>query len=175
MKIIAVDFDDTIAQSLSHLLAIYNKKYNDHLTRDDITSWDLPSFVKCGHDIFSIFDQDDFFDGVQPVTGCIPILERLKKEYDIYITTSTGGYLPSIAGKISWLQRHLPFIDRHHWVFCGKKNIIHADYMVDDAPHNLEVFTGKPILFSAPHNLKETRFPHRASTWEEVYQIIKEN
>lgn len=137
-----------------------------------ITSWDIAQFVKCGHDIFSFFDQEDFFDYVEPVVGGIQVLEELSKEYDVYITTSTGGYIPSIVGKISWLQRHVPFIDRHHWVFCGKKQIINADFMVDDGVHNLEVFTrGVPILFSAPHNAKEMRFS-RASTWDEVYRII---
>ncbi|MFP5393812.1 MAG: 5' nucleotidase, NT5C type, partial [Gammaproteobacteria bacterium] len=56
-------------------------------------------------------------------------------------------------------------------VFCGDKSIIHADYLVDDSPHHFERFAGQGVLFAAPHNEAETRYP-RVRTWAEVARFF---
>ncbi|MBF9281421.1 5'(3')-deoxyribonucleotidase, partial [Staphylococcus epidermidis] len=47
------------------------------------------------------------------------------------------------------------------------KNIILADYLIDDNPKQLEIFEGKSIMFTASHNVNEHRF-ERVSGWRDV-------
>jgi 5'(3')-deoxyribonucleotidase len=73
----------------------------------------------------------------------------------------------SLGPKYRWLQRHFAFIPPQHYVFCGNKSILRADYLIDDLPRNLERFTGQGLLYTAPHNLTATGHA-RVNNWLEV-------
>ena len=73
----------------------------------------------------------------------------------------------SLYDRYLWLQEYLPFLTDRSYVFCGSKRILKADYLIDDNPRNLEMFSGTRILFTAHHNIHETRFT-RVNDWEEV-------
>jgi 5'(3')-deoxyribonucleotidase len=73
----------------------------------------------------------------------------------------------SLGPKYRWLQRHFPFIPPTHYVFCGNKSILRADYLIDDLPRNLLRFEGQGILYTAPHNLTATGFV-RVDNWAQV-------
>lgn len=63
--------------------------------------------------------------------------------------------------------RILSFLDRNILYFVVEKNIILADYLIDDNPKQLEIFEGKSIMFTASHNVNEHRF-ERVSGWRDV-------
>ena len=73
----------------------------------------------------------------------------------------------SLGPKYRWLQRHFSFIPPTNYVFCGNKNILLADYLIDDLPRNLAHFHGHGLLYSAPHNMNVTGFT-RVNDWQEV-------
>lgn len=58
--------------------------------------------------------------------------------------------------------------------FCGRKNIVKADYLIDDNPRQLEIFTGTPIMFTAVHNINDDRF-ERVNSWKDVEQYFLDN
>jgi 5'(3')-deoxyribonucleotidase len=49
--------------------------------------------------------------------------------------------------------------------------VIDADYLIDDRARHFLSFKGRPLLFSAPHNAGETRYP-RVSSWAEVREVF---
>jgi len=69
------------------------------------------------------------------------------------------------------LRRYFPFILTSNVVFCGDKSIIAADYMIDDNVRHLVKFRGEGILYTAPHNVRETRF-RRVSNWNDVRKMF---
>jgi len=52
-------------------------------------------------------------------------------------------------------------------VFCGDKGIIDADHLIDDEARHFSNFRGTGILFSAPHNLRQTGY-ERVASWQEL-------
>ena len=52
-------------------------------------------------------------------------------------------------------------------MFCGRKDIVNADYLIDDNPRQLAIFTGKPIMYTASHNVNDDRFT-RVDDWYDV-------
>ena len=46
----------------------------------------------------------------------------------------------SFDGKYEWLQKNFPFIPTSRIVFCGDKNIINADVLVDDRSRHFKRF-----------------------------------
>ena len=72
-----------------------------------------------------------------------------------------------LEDKYDWLQKYFPFLSWKNFVFCGRKDMILADYLIDDHVKNLETFTGRGILYHAPHNLNNNKFT-RVKNWKEV-------
>ena len=89
----------------------------------------------------------------------------------MFIVTAAMDVPSSFDAKYRWLQRHFPFIRSSHIVFCGDKGIIDADYLIDDRARHFLSFKGRPLLFAAPHNAHETRYP-RVSSWTEVREVF---
>ena len=56
-------------------------------------------------------------------------------------------------------------------MFCGRKDIVATDYLIDDNPRQLGGHTGKPLMFSAPHNEGNTDF-ERVNNWKEVEEYF---
>jgi 5'(3')-deoxyribonucleotidase len=79
----------------------------------------------------------------------------------------------SLTDKQLWLNEHFPFISWRQVVFCGNKNLIRADLMIDDHFKNLDNFDGETIMFRQPHNLTSNDHHHRiVSSWTEIEQLL---
>jgi len=99
--------------------------------------------------------------------GSQVVLDELSKRFEIFIATQAMTVPNSLGPKYRWLQRHFAFIPPTHYVFCGNKSILRADYLIDDLPRNLERFTGQGLLYTAPHNLTASGYM-RVNDWQEV-------
>jgi len=77
----------------------------------------------------------------------------------------------SFDAKFRWLREHFSFIPTSNIVFCGDKEIIDADYLIDDRSRHFARFRGTGILFTAPHNADERGYL-RANNWNEVLGIL---
>ncbi|EOB8197171.1 TPA: 5'(3')-deoxyribonucleotidase [Staphylococcus aureus] len=98
----------------------------------------------------------------------------IPEHYDVYIATAAMDVPTSFSDKYEWLLEFFPFLDPQHFVFCGRKNIVKADYLIDDNPRQLEIFTGTPIMFTAVHNINDDRF-ERVNSWKDVEQYFLDN
>jgi len=65
------------------------------------------------------------------------------------------------------MKEYFPGVADSHIVFCGIKRVIAADYMIDDHARHFDGFLGQGLLFSAPHNIDEQRYP-RLRDWREI-------
>ena len=115
--------------------------------------------------------EESFFLDLEVMEGSQDALRRLSEQYEIFIVTAAMEFPASLAPKYQWLKKHFPFLNEKHFVFCGDKSIIRADYLIDDTPKNLETFAGEGILFSAPHNMNNNTYV-RLNNWKEVEQYF---
>ena len=69
--------------------------------------------------------------------GAQVVLKDLSARFEIFIATQAMTVPNSLGPKYRWLQRHFPFIPPTHYVFCGNKSILRAEYLIDDLPRNL--------------------------------------
>lgn len=93
-----------------------------------------------------------FFRTLPPIEGGIATVKDLMDVYDVYIVSAATEFPQCLSEKMEWLQEHLPFIPWQKIVFCGSKQIVRADIMIDDHFKNLDHFEGKTFLFDQPHN-----------------------
>jgi len=176
MKRIAVDMDEVLAKYTQKVITTLKAETGFEVDLNKVEGDFLSkSLSKEYIDIVTQYPyREGFFRDLDVMENSQVVLEKLNETFDIYIVSSTLQHPNAPKDKLAWLNEHFPFIHHNNIVFCGNKDIIRADYLVDDHPKHLETFQGKPILFSAFHNRYEERFI-RAENWKEVEQLIINN
>jgi len=170
---IAIDLDNTINDLMTPWLAWYDEKYDDGLSIDDITDWDITRFVNCGDEIYDFLSIPGSFLNTLIQPGAASVMEWLNDRFDTYIVTActfNGKNGRVFEEKSTWIQNHLPFINLRQVIFAHDKSVIDADYMIDDGLHNLRNFRGTGIVFDRPWNRKTLiyRIYRRVYNWLDI-------
>lgn len=165
---IAIDMDEVMADAMAEHLRRYNAAYGASLTTADVCGRHLEDCIPPAHRAAAEAMLDaSFFEDLAVLPDCQAVVRELTARYDVFIASAAMDVPCSFDAKYQWLRRHFPFIPPSHIVFCGDKSIVDADYLIDDRPRHFARFKGKPLLFSAPHNHAERRYP-RVASWKEV-------
>jgi 5'-nucleotidase len=173
---ICVDMDEVIADTLAEHLRRYNQEFDEEVTTDDLAGkglWEVAPLDR-QQQLRAFLDAEDFFEDLAIMPGAQSVLKDLSTRHEIFIATQAMAVPNSLGPKYRWLQRHFSFIPPTHYVFCGDKSILRADYLIDDAPRNLIHFEGQGILYSAPHNLTATGFV-RVDNWAQIAEHFATN
>src|SRR6185312_1830703 len=169
-KVLAIDMDGVIADLIPALTEVVNECEDDNVNPDDIYSWNIGKFFKCGSKVYDYMTYG-WFRCLPVIKDSQEVVKKLSETYHVYIVSSATNNFDSLKAKMEWLEEYFPFIPSSNIVLCGRKNIIKADFMIDDGYHNLIDFTGEGILFDAPHNKNENRFT-RAMNWKEIEKLL---
>src|SRR5215469_8459524 len=155
MRRICVDMDEVMADTLSEHLRRYNETFDEAIEPEHLQGRGLWECVPEDRrqQLRAFLDAEDFFEDLPLMSGAQEVLQQLSARFEIFVATSAMTVPNSLGSKYRWLQRHFPFIPPQHYVFCGNKCILRADFLIDDLPRNLDRFEGQGLLFTAPHNL----------------------
>ncbi len=169
MQRICVDMDEVMADTLAEHLRRYNEAFAEEVTPHDLIGkglWEVTPAERQA-DLRAFLDAEDFFEDLALMPDSQQVLKELSSRFEIFIATQAMVVPNSLGPKYRWLQRHFPFIPATHYVFCGNKSILRADFLIDDQPRNLQLFEGKGLLYTAPHNLTVTGYT-RVDNWQQV-------
>ncbi len=162
-----------MADAVAEHLLRYNRDFAEQLTVADLQGrwlWEVVHIDRHAS-LERYLRSDDFF----AVLGVMPdsqrVLAALQQRYEIFIATAAMEIPTSFTAKYEWLRRHFPFIPPSHIVFCGDKSILHADFLIDDNPRQLQRFKGEGILYHSHHNVNVTGF-RRVKNWREIEQLF---
>jgi 5'(3')-deoxyribonucleotidase/uncharacterized protein with PQ loop repeat len=170
---IAIDMDEVMADSLGEHLRRYTAAFGGGLTREALHGRSLFAAVPPEHVPAAAAMLDaSFFDCLAVMPGCEPVVRELAERHEVVIATAAMEVPSSFEAKYRWLRRHFPFIPPDRFVFCGDKAVVDADYLIDDSPRHFARFRGRPLLFAAPHNALDTRYP-RVRDWEDVRRFFR--
>ena len=171
---IAVDMDEVIADSFSKHLSQYNQRAGANLTREMVSKKGLDALLagESRDNFNAIPHAPGFFADLEVIAGSQEALLELSRHHDIYIASAAMEVPSSFAEKFQWMEKNFPFIPPSRIVFCGDKNIINADVLIDDRSRHFKGFRGTGILFTAPHNATEPA-DLRANNWSDVRQILQ--
>ena len=173
MRRICVDMDEVMADTLSEHLRRYNQEFDEVVTVEDLAGkglWEIAPIDR-RLQLRAFLDAEDFFEDLPLMPGAQQVLKELSSRFELFIATQAMSVPNSLGPKYRWLQRHFPFIPPAHYVFCGDKSILRADYLIDDLPRNLLRFEGQGLLYTAPHNVSATGFI-RVKNWLEVREYF---
>ena len=176
--VVLVDMDDTIVDLLSRWVSFLNETHGLSVNPEEITDWNIslffPTLTK--EQVFAPLFIDGFWSAVQPKEDAVKYLKMLKDEgYRVIICTNT--HYTTLREKMEKvLFHHFDFLSWNDVVIAYHKQLLDADFLVDDGVHNLIGGKYKGILMDAPHNRKFNEREHgiiRVKTWREIYALIK--
>jgi 5'-nucleotidase len=132
---------------------------------------------KLEHEAFKHHDKyvnsENFFYSALPIQGSIESVHKLNEAYEVYIVSSAMQFPLSLTEKVNWLTKYFPFLSWKQIVFCGTKEIVYGDIMIDDHFKNLDTFQGQTILFTQPHNIDKPTGNHtRVNNWKEIETLL---
>lgn len=174
---IAVDFDETLFPTLSKVIEIYNKRYDDTLSLDAITTYNLyeslPSQV--ADKLLELFTDKEVYDNLQPYKGSVKALQTLANNgYEIYIATATSS--KNLEWKEQLLRRYFPFIQKENLIRIHNKKLLNVDVFIEDNLDTLTQTFADRICFDQPWNRSDSKdFAYnisRAYCWGDIVDII---
>lgn len=173
LKVLNVDVDGCIGDLDTPWLEEYNRRYNDSLTRKDILTWDIHTYVKpeCGDKIYDILREQGFFLKVIPMDGASELLEKWSKTHTINIVTDVP--LEGQNDRTQWLAKYFPFIPKERIFYTGNKKEVKGDLIIDDKPLNLEEFPGIKICIDYTYNREITCEHYRVYSIQQAFDVVQ--
>lgn len=167
---IAIDMDGVIADTVTNFLIWYERDHGIKLDKSVFIgkpeSEALPDRA-----VRKYVVTPGFFRSVPVMAGAREALLELSKNFEVFIVSAAMEFPQSLSEKQEWLGEHFEFISWRNIVFCGDKSIIGTDFMIDDHLKNLDSFTGKPILYTAEHNIHSNTY-ERVNNWPEAVALL---
>ncbi|RXK52217.1 5' nucleotidase, NT5C type [Aquirufa rosea] len=173
MKRIAIDMDDVLAETSIKIIDQINSRLNKSYSHDELLKDNSlkMAFYQDYQSNNQFLWEPGFFLDIAVKDDAVEVVKQLQKKYEVFIVSAATEFPESMKEKLVWLEQHFPFIGWQHTVFCGHKHMIQADYLIDDHEKNLITFSGKPILYSALHNLHIQDY-ERVNNWKEVAHMF---
>lgn len=171
MQRIAVDMDGVLSDTLEQFIAWEERESGIKKTVEEVMGIpELEAFPNSKKHLHT----KDFFRTALVIQDSQDILARLNEKYEVFIVSAATEFPLSLTEKQAWLNEHFPFITWQQMVFCGSKEIVKADIMIDDYFKNLDFFKGHTsILFTQPHNAHADNGRHRrVHSWQEIAQML---
>ena len=118
-----------------------------------------------------IEDTPGLFALMDPISGAIEAIQKLRDCYELYILSTAPWDNPTAwCDKLNWVKKYFgnneTDVFYKRLIFSHHKNLCHGDYLIDDRPHKhgVDQFSGEVIHFGSE------QFPG----WNEVVKYLME-
>jgi len=171
---ILIDMDDVMADAVERFFEWYERDFGVRHTKAEIHGGKIYDIIPPEHIpvVKSYPHQPGFFKDLPVIENAKEIIENLDKMHEIYVVSAAMEFKYSFTDKYEWLDKHFPFIHWKRRIFCGNKHLVKGDILIDDHDFNLSVFPGRPIVFTAPHNIHYTEY-ERMENWLDAKRFFE--
>jgi 5'(3')-deoxyribonucleotidase len=165
--------DDVIADAIERFIEWYERDFGIRYTQPDLQGTNFHRIVPEEHKniVMAYPHHKDFFKDLPVIENSIEMVEKLHNKHEVFIASAAQEFPHSLAHKNEWLDKYFPFIHWRRRIFCGDKSVLKGDVLIDDNDFNLSVFDGRRIMFSASHNLNETKY-ERLESWLDAEKVF---
>lgn len=182
------DMDSIVTDLMQKVLDHYNRDHNDKVTKSDFKTWDIARNVKIGQDIYKYFYRDGFFLDLPAIPGAIEGLRAIQAlGHHLVLVSAPSWPGTSASDKISWVKKHLPFINKRDIILGHNKHLIKGDIFIDDSPDNISDYRehwphAKIMTISHPYNeeVKDVvdvfaeSYLETEKAWGTIYRAIED-
>lgn len=176
-----IDMDDVITKG--GFLYLLNQYLHTNYQEKDFDGFYMQDILPNKKAFFDWFFNQNLYDYCTLLPNAYEVLEKLNKEYDIYIGTAyIFREIPEKCGiilqqKFNYLIETLPFIQPSQYIFLTNKSLLNCDIKIDDRIKNLKNAKRK-LLFTAYHNQSlskedlDKQNVERVNDWKDIEKIL---
>ena len=148
LKIIC-DADDVLISCNEFALQLLSQSDGKDHQLSEITGWGI--LKKDIDQRMQYFDTPVFYSNQPALPGAREFLVSLMEKADVFIATAV--YPKFMGERIQRIMELFPEFPMDHIIMGKRKDLFHADIMLDDGIHNLlESNCSLPVLFRQPWN-----------------------
>ena len=177
---ILVDIDDTINNLVSAWVKWLDDKYGLTVQPSDIDEWNIykkfPTLAKS--QVYEPIYLNEFWENVTPKADAVYYLSNLYEDgYNLYLCTNSN--YETIRTKIGCLiDMYFPYM-KDKIITISKKQMLKADFLIDDNPDNLLGGDYNKILFKCDHNKNisledKSKMYIVTDSWKTIYDSISD-
>ena len=175
--VILVDIDDTIENLCEVWCEILNERYGTSVHYTQVNEWDISKFFPelTAEQIYAPLHEEETWYRLRPLEGAQKYRKAMMDDgFQVFLCTTTDyrNIRPKFEAVV---MRYFPFIKWSQVIVASRKQMLRADYLIDDGVHNLVGGSYTKILMTAPHNVSypaEENGMHRAKSWNDVYVMV---
>lgn len=171
---IAIDMDHVIADIEQQMIDWYHKKHGVLVQKKALEGVPEGAAFPEIEKVRQLLFEPGFFRTAGVIPGAQEAVEKLWRDFDVYIVSAAMEFPQSLYEKYEWLREHFPFIGWKNIIFCGDKSVVDTDFMIDDHLKNLNYCKGRGILYTACHNMT-IDYDVRVNNWDEALQYVYAN
>lgn len=166
---ILIDMDEVMADAIQQFLNWYERDFGIKYTKEDLHGTKLRNIIPETHvaTVAQYPHEKGFFKDLPLIENSYAVIRDLNNKYEVYVASAAMEFEYSLPEKYEWLDKNFPFISWKRRIFCGDKSVLSADVLIDDHDFNLSVFNGRPVIFTASHNIHITKYD-RLNNWLEA-------
>lgn len=150
---VVLDCDDVLYSSTQASLDRLNREFGTGYTLSDVKKWGTIEEVLDKR--LAYFNDPDFVRSIPIMPGAKEFVKKLSEIAEIFILTSTAA---SCAGaRVDSIISLFPEIDPSNILIGNRKDLVSADFLLDDGAHNIIGSQIKyPVLMRRPWNYHMT-------------------
>ena len=184
-KVLIVDIDNVLVDNC--ILIMLNKFLGTEYKEEDFNDFRLENMLGTPERISEFYNfalNGDMYQYVSVLDGVLDVLPKLNERYDLFLCTDI--LLPNhewladkeFVSKFKMLKEKFSFLNPNQFIFMKRKQLLHADFMIDDNPTNFGKHIKNKLLFSAYHNLSLTNKDlkkqglTRVNSWSEIANLL---
>lgn len=165
---IVLDADDVLIDCSGYALSLLSNEKGKIYKKSDITGWGMLGKEVDGR--MAYFHEPEFYQTQPALPGAQRFLYALMDKAEILIMTAV--YPEYMGYRISRLMELFPRLDPSNIIMGQRKDLLHADIMLDDRIDNLlSSSCTLPVLFRQPWNDSATGLC-RVSDYSEFLTIV---
>jgi 5'(3')-deoxyribonucleotidase len=168
---VALDMDSTVYDLHTPWLEWLEREHGERCPVDQIQTWDFHNQLACGVRVYDFLETPDCFERLQPFPGAIEAINEVagwgtvRQFFVSTCRTRQGAWEKQRA-----VERDFPTMAKDVLVTSGAKDVIAADLLVDDGPHNLEAFPGMTCKIPYTYNKSvRSHFEMKVEEWATRY------
>lgn len=169
---IALDWDNVLAPC-TELACHRMTQRGIPIDVNEVTMYSFANFPEeMANSLMSIFKEPDFYDGQGLYPGAFEMVEELLDAgHEVVIASAMPPEQMGIRGK--QIRSLLPGIKESNVMLGSRKDLLHVDFLLDDADYNISSSPAKyPVLFTCPWNKSMEGFL-RANSYREFVKLVE--
>lgn len=174
MKSLAIDMDETMADTVKEINRWYEREFGVALSEAELHGKEFRNAVPPGHSgmIKTFLNTPGFFRHLEIYPDAVEVVRELNQKYKVFIVSAAMEFPNSLKDKTEWLGEYFPFLNWKQYCLCGDKSVVQTDLMIDDRTRNFtHLKDAKTYLYTAHHNVAETAY-ERVNNWKEVAEKL---